>query len=111
MNSLIADIVKDLCIELDVQPYSNDYKTLEIKVKNAYAEVKSARRYRGYHKAEFIEVDMQDYRSNIHDLALYDFNQIGAEGQTSHNENSISRTWKTRESCFKGISPFVHTVF
>lgn len=44
------------------------------------------------------------------EIAAYLYNKRGAEGQTSHNENGISRTYESAdvpESLMRGITPFV----
>lgn len=85
---------------------SQNEAILRKNVENAYREVRLARNYQKSHTADFIDSDMEQFRGNIQALALYDYNQNGAEGQTSHSENSISRTWKTRSDCFNGVYPF-----
>lgn len=105
MKKLCDEIMKDLILELDIESTS-DITALSSKVKNAYRDVKRARGYQAHHTQSFIESDMQNYYSNIYDLALYDYNQIGAEGQKSHSENGTSRAWKDRKECFDGIVAF-----
>ena len=34
------------------------------------------------------------------------FTHSGAEGEKTHNENGINRTWKSRRECFIGIVSF-----
>lgn len=44
------------------------------------------------------------------EIAVYLYNKRGAEGQISHNENSINRTYESAdvpESLMKGITPYV----
>ena len=43
------------------------------------------------------------YYSNIKNLALYDYNQIGVEGQSAHGENGTSRTWVDRNKYLEGV--------
>ena len=57
------------------------------KVISAYREVKGARSYPMDYEDDFICSDMERYYSNIKNLALYDYNQIGVEGQSAHGEN------------------------
>ena len=52
---------------------------------------------------EQIAKDMFRYYSNIRRLALYDYNQIGVEGQVSHSETGESRSWADRGDCLKGV--------
>lgn len=105
MESLINEILKDLKTELGLQDAS-DIAILSSKVKNAYREVKRTRNYPNTYTDDDIASDMENYYSNIRELALYDFNQVGAEGQTSHSENGYSRAWKSRRECFDGIVAF-----
>lgn len=109
MEALRNEISTDLITELGIKNNA-EISALNIKVKNAIKEVKRARNYPSHYTDEMISKDMENYYSNIKDIALYDYNQIGAEGQTSHSENGTSRTWKDRKECFNGVIPFVHTV-
>lgn len=109
MEALRNEISTDLITELGIKDNA-EISALNIKVKNAIKEVKRARNYPSHYTDEMISSDMENYYSNIKDIALYDYNQIGAEGQTSHSENGTSRTWKDRKECFNGVIPFVHTV-
>lgn len=108
MESLFYEILEDLTTELDLLEDS-DIAILTSKIKNAYREVKRARNYPASFTKAAIAKDMENYYSNIRDLALYDFNQIGVEGQVSHNENSTSRTWKSRRECLDGVYAFCGT--
>lgn len=108
MESLIEEIIEDLKKELCLNKPS-DVAILTSKVKNAYREVKRSRNYQSSHTQEFIDNDMENFYSNIRELALYDFNQVGGEGQTSHSENGTSRVWKDRKECFNGITAFCGT--
>lgn len=80
-----------------------DVACLSSKIKNALREIRGKRNYPEYFSEEQITKDLEKYYSNIRELALYDFNQFGAEGQTSHNENGTNRTWKSRNDCFIGV--------
>lgn len=97
------EVFYDLCEELDIEFESNDAKKLLRKVKNAVREVKNRRSYPSHFTDEDIQKDLNMLYSNIHDLALYDYNQIGVEGQSSHSESGESRTWKDREDCLRGV--------
>lgn len=47
------------------------------------------------------------------EIAAYLYNKRGAEGQTSHSENGISRTYESAdvpESLMRGITPFVGVI-
>jgi len=105
MESLLSEILKDLTDELGLVE-NPDIAILTSKIKSAYREVKRARNYPASYTEEAVAKDMENYYSNIRELALYDFNQVGVEGQTSHNENSTSRTWKSRRECLDGVYAF-----
>lgn len=50
------------------------------------------------------------YATKQVEIAAYLYNKRGAEGQISHNENGISRTYESAdvpESLMKGITPYV----
>lgn len=108
MEPLIEEILEDLKTELGLKKES-DVAVLASKVKNAYREVKRARNYQSYHSQEFVDKDMENFYSNIRELALYDYNQVGVEGQVSHNSNGTSRTWKDRKECLSGVMAFCGT--
>ena len=101
------EIVAELTVELQDEPTFN-VNILAIKVKNAIREVKMKRNYQATsYTDEQVEKDLYNYFSVIKSVALYDYNQIGAEGEQSHSENSISRTWVDRDDLFRGVHAFV----
>ena len=109
MESLVNEILEDLTTELGLTEDS-DLAVLTSKIRNAYREVKRTRNYQSGHTQEFIDRDMEGFYSNIRELALYDFNQVGAEGQTSHSENGTSRVWTERRECLNGVVAFCGTI-
>lgn len=109
MESLVNEILEDLTTELGLAE-EFDLAVLTSKIRNAYREVKRTRNYQSSHTQEFIDRDMESFYSNIRELALYDFNQVGAEGQTSHSENGTSRAWKERRECLNGVFAFCGVV-
>lgn len=104
MEELIDRIISNLTEEIGKEniPFPNK---LEQKVNSAVLEVKRARRYPKEYTDEMILKDIEMYESSISRIALYDFNQIGAEGETMHIENNTQRMWKDRSTLFKGITP------
>lgn len=98
------EIVNDLVSELAIEEEDEISKRQLIsKVKNAIQEVQRIRNYPKHYTDDMIVSDMKRHYSNIHDLALYDYNQIGVEGQLSHNSGGTSRTWKSRFECLQGV--------
>lgn len=109
-EELLEEIIADLTIELKGDPGFNP-DILKVKVKDAMKDVIMRRNYQATsYSDEKIKEDLCNYASVIKKVALYDYNQIGAEGQTSHNENSVSRSWVDRDSLFNGVFAFVDTL-
>lgn len=104
MDELKIEIILDLTTELSSEP-TFDSSVLLVKVENAIKEVKKARKYPSYYTSEQIDADLQDYYTNIRNLALYDYNTIGSEGQATHSENGISRSFVDRSTLFNGVLP------
>lgn len=109
-DELENSIISELKIELSGDA-SFDEKILEIKVRGAIREVKSKRKYENSNfTEEKIEKDLWKYYANIKNLARYDYNQIGIEGQVSHGENGTNRTYHDRDKCFNGVVSFVKVI-
>lgn len=105
MNVGLQDeLIADLTLELKDEPtFSSD--KLKQKVINAIREVKRARKYPTNYTTEMIDKDLYEYYSNIRNISLYDYNQIGIEFQTTSSENGVSRAYMDREKLFSGIIP------
>lgn len=103
MNDIAEEIIAELTIELQKDPAFNA-DILAIKVKNAIREVILKRNYseNSYTETQ-IKEDLYNYYSVIKSVALYDYNQIGIEGETSHSENGTSRGYVDRNSLFVDV--------
>ena len=104
LEEMKSELITDLEEELNNEDNFNRV-LLEKKVTSAIKEVRSARRYPKTYDVEQIADDMERFYSHIRSIALYDYNQSGVEGQTSSNENGISRVYVDRNSLFRGIVP------
>lgn len=100
--SLQDELIADLTLELSIEPTFNA-NILKQKVIGSIREVKRARKYPSYYTDEQIQADLYEYYSNIRNIALYDYNQIGIEFQSSSSENGVSRTYTDRNKLFAGI--------
>lgn len=80
---------------------------LAIKVKAVVRELLNIRNYEnsGMTEAE-IEKDINRYYTQCMNVARYDYNQLGAEGEDSHTENGISRKYIERSKLWSGAVPF-----
>lgn len=108
MNEIVKDITCELTEELRRES-GFDAAILEIKVKDAYRTVRNRRcyQYTSYSEAQ-INADLYNhYFSKIKQLALYYYNTIGGEFQTSHTENGITRTWRSESDILKDVVSFV----
>ncbi len=99
------EILESLKITLDVTE-TKDIAILTEILNDAISEIKEARKYPSDIEASAIEEDMLKFISNIKKLTKYDYNQVGAEMQASHNENGVSRTYIDRRKCFDGVVPY-----
>ena len=105
-EDLQNQIVDELTTELsDDEAFNSDI--LEIKVRNAMREVRRKRNYPASYTVEMIEADLEDYYDVIHDLALFEYNKVGAEGQSLHSEDDVQRSWVSKDDLLKGVHAFV----
>lgn len=108
-------ILVDLTAQLEDEP---GYKSavVESKLDTALREVMQARtkNYHGSYPESYTEEraaqDLSQYYSHIFNLALFDYNTIGIEFQTSSTENSTTRTYRDRDRLFNGITPLSRIV-
>lgn len=107
IQTLQDEIYEELLDEIGIADTDTlSQKQLLSKVKDAIREVSITRYYPESYTEEKIANDLNRYFSNIKGLARYDYNQIGAEGETSHSESGESRTWKDRRELLIGVIPF-----
>ena len=90
--------------ELEVES-EQDILLLQSKIKGAVREVKQKRNYAGRYTEEYVVNDLQNYFSNIKNLAMYDYGMVGGEFQKSNSDNGISVSMESRDSVFSGIVP------
>lgn len=106
--NVIESIISELTIELQGETDFNA-DILALKVHNAYREVKQARNYPKSYSVETIAEDMENYYSNVKAIAMYDYNKIGAEGQTQYSADGESIHYVDRNKLFAGILPIART--
>lgn len=108
-------ILQDLTAQLEDEP---GYKlsVVQSKLDIAFREVYQARtakhggKYPASYTDEQIANDLYQFYSHIFNLALFDYNTIGIEFQTSSTENSTTRTYRDRDRLFNGIVPLSRIV-
>lgn len=105
MPTFENDLLEDLTAELSETDPNFRQSLIIPKIKEAIREVRRARNYPKYYSESAIVEDLEDYYSNIRNIALFDYNKIGGEFEESHSENSVSRSWEDRNKLFAGIIP------
>lgn len=106
-DNLADELFLDLQTELsnDEEGGSFSEALLKQKIKSAIREVQNKRRYPAGYTDSMIANDLARYYSQMRNLALYDYNSIGFEGESQHSEDSIQRTMVDRNTLFAGIIP------
>lgn len=105
MDELIESIVADLASDLYGEIGFSESR-LRTKVQSATKEIIRARKYPVDYSDEDILEDINRFYSNIRNLALYDYNQIGAEFQSYSGEGAVFRNYTDRNKLFYGVTPF-----
>lgn len=107
-DKLRKDIVADLTVELKEEPMF-DVAKLTVKVNDAIRKVRSARKYEyTTYTEERMGKDLYDnYYAVVKDLTLYYWNKIGAEFESSHDENDVSRTYISENEILGNVPAFV----
>ena len=110
-KKLEEEIVMDLTAEFcDEESFKQEI--LAVKVKLAIKEVISKRNYKAttYTEKQIFDDLYNNYYAIISNIARYDYNQLGAEGESAHSENGVSRTYVNRDELFKGVHAFVGVI-
>lgn len=80
---------------------------LAVKVRAVVRELLNIRNYENSGMTdEEIEADIERYYTQCMNVARYDYNQLGAEGEDSHSENGISRKFVERGRLWAGVVPY-----
>lgn len=115
LEGLKEEIMTDLAAQLSGEVgYSESVARSKLNV--AFKEVMQARtvkfggKYPSSMTEEEIVEDFSQFYSHIFNLALFDYNTIGIEFQTSSTENSTTRTFRDRDRLFNGIVPLARMV-
>lgn len=107
---MTEEIVADLTEELKDDPDFNA-AILRNKIKAAVRELKLKRNYNDSNmSASDIDSDIVNYYSVILNVARYDYNQRGAEGETHHSENGVARTYESRDALWRSVHAYVRVL-
>ena len=106
---LREEIIAEITAKYHKEPWFNA-EVLRIDVNDAYRKVKSRKCYENTsYTDEQIEKDLYNrHFQDIKDIAIYrGISTSGAENEISHNENGVSRTWRTEDEILGNITAFV----
>ena len=108
ISKLQTEITTLLATEMKNDPNFN-IDLLNVKVGIAIRDVMGKCEYGNSHytDAKILDELSTRYFTVITNLARYDYNQAGAEGQKNHSENSVSRTWYDRNRFLNDVHAFV----
>ena len=98
-------IIEALTLEVSGEPtYNAD--VIASKVSAVVKELVQRRRYKKSGMSDYmIEEDLDNYFTQALNVARYDFNTIGAEGEDRHTENGVDRTFTERGKLWAGVVP------
>lgn len=99
-----------LALEMSEEPtYNAD--VVASKVSAVVKELMQRRRYKKSGMADYaVEEDLEDYYTQALNVARYDFNTIGAEGEDRHTENGVDRTFTERGKLWAGVVPISRVI-
>ena len=101
-----AEILDDVMTYLSDEVTESDKPVLLILVNRAIRKVCTKRYPFGYSDEEKTKA-VEKYRDMIFEAAVYYWAKQGADGESSHSENSISRTYNSEEAIFFDVIPMV----
>ena len=104
-SSFEENIVRAIGLEMGKDPTFN----LDIVASKVSAVVRELIQRRRYIAAKWSEQaildDIENYYPQVLNVARFDFNTIGAEGEERHTENGIDRTFTERGKLWAGVVP------
>lgn len=101
----LNSILNSLKITLGVTETS-DITILEEIVANIIDEIKLYRRYPPYLTEYEIALDLANYKAIVIEVGKHDYSKLGGEGESSHSENGVSRSYIDRAKLFNGVLPY-----
>ena len=102
-----TELNTDLTAEISASGNEVLVDALAVKVKAVVRELLNIRNYDNSGMTdEEIEADIERFYTPCMNVARYDYNQLGAEGEDTHSENGISRSYMERGKLWAGVVPF-----
>lgn len=104
-----ADILNDVIAYLDDEVSESDNPVLLILINRAIRKVCAKRYPYGYTDEEKRQAVLK-YRDTIFDAAIFYWAKQGSEGQNSHSENGISRSYQSENDVYFDVVPMVKVI-
>lgn len=101
--ALYDDLFADLGAELEATDTDYNSAILSTKINIAIKKVTNARNYPSSYSAEKIQADLERYYTQIRDIALYMYNNVGVDFDESYTSNKMSRTIISESELYRGI--------
>lgn len=101
-----AEILADVMTYLGDEVAESDKPVLLILINRAIRKV-CMKRYPFGYTNEQKDAAVKRYHVTIFEAAVYYWAKQGADGESSHSENSISRAYESEDSIFFDITPMV----
>lgn len=101
-----AEILRDVITYLGDEVSEVDHSVLLILINRAIRKVCAKRYPYGYTEKEK-ETAVERYRDMIFEAAVYYWAKQGADGENSHSENGISRSYQSEEELYFDVVPMV----
>ena len=104
------NIATAIALEMREDPTYNS----DIVASKVSAVVRELIQRRRYNKSgmtdEAVLEDLENYYPQALNVARYDFNTIGAEGEDRHTENGVDRTFTERGRLWAGVVPISRVI-
>ncbi|MCB6343660.1 hypothetical protein [Enterocloster lavalensis] len=101
-----AEILQDIIIYLGDEVGEADKPLLLILINRAIRKVCAKRYPWGYTDKEK-DMAVERYRDTIFEAAVYYWAKQGADGESSHSENGISRSYQNEADIYFDVIPMV----
>ena len=102
--ALADEILADLGSELEATDPDYNSAILSTKINIAIKKVTNARNYPEHYTQERINADLEKYYTQIRDIALYMYNNIGVDFDKNYTSNKMSREVISESELYRGIN-------
>lgn len=102
--ALADELLADLGAELALTDPDYNSAILSTKINIAIKKVTNARNYPSSYSAEKIQADLERYYTQIRDIALYMYNNVGVDFDKSYTSNKMTREVVDESDLYRGIN-------